>query len=69
MKKSISKRIRITRTGKVMRRRMGQGHFRAGKTGTSIQNKRGALTIHGSDMRQIRAYGNRSGGVGKYNSR
>ena len=69
MKKSISKRIRITRTGKIMRRRMGQGHFRAGKTGTSIQRKRGHLGVHGSDVGQIKRYGGRLGGVGKYNSR
>ena len=48
---------------------MGQGHFRAGKTGTSIQRKRGALSAAGVDHRQLKAYGNRFGGVGKYNSR
>lgn len=69
MKKSISKRIRVTRTGKIMRRRMGQGHFRAGKRGTSIQRKRGALTASGVDHRQLKGYGNRMGGVGKANSR
>jgi len=48
---------------------MGQGHFRAGKTGTSIQRKRGHLGVHGSDVGQIKRYGGRLGGVGKYNSR
>lgn len=37
MKKSISKRIKITRTGKVLRRAMGQSHFRAKKTTARIR--------------------------------
>lgn len=39
-RKSVTKRIRITKTGKFMRRKMAQDHFRAKKTGKQIQQKR-----------------------------
>jgi len=38
MKKSISKRIRITKRGKILRKTMGQGHCRAKKR--TVQRKR-----------------------------
>ncbi len=40
MKKSISSRIRITKTGKVLRRAMGQGHCRAKKRTTQMKRKK-----------------------------
>jgi len=39
-RKSISKRFKITKTGKVMRRAIGQDHFRAKKTGQQIRKSR-----------------------------
>ncbi len=39
-KKSVIKRIKITKTGKFMRRKMAQDHFRAKKSGKQIQIKR-----------------------------
>jgi ribosomal protein L35 len=39
-RKSISKRIRVTRTGKVMLRKRAQNHFKAKKTGNAISSKR-----------------------------
>lgn len=56
MKKAISKRIRITKNGKVMRRKMAQGHFRANKSRKSIRGKRGSLTVHSSEDKRIKAY-------------
>ncbi len=41
MKKSISSRIRITKTGKVLRRAMGQCHFRAKKRSAQIKRRKG----------------------------
>ena len=38
--KTISKRFRITKNGKVLKRREGQGHFNAGKTGNNRRRKR-----------------------------
>lgn len=41
MKKNIAKRIRITKSGKVMRRTMGQGHNRSKRTGSQARRKLG----------------------------
>lgn len=40
MKKSISSRIKITKTGKVLRRAMGQGHCRAKKRSAQLKRKK-----------------------------
>ncbi|OGE82867.1 MAG: hypothetical protein A3B23_00735 [Candidatus Colwellbacteria bacterium RIFCSPLOWO2_01_FULL_48_10] len=63
MRKSITKRIRITRTGKIMKRKMAQGHFRAGKTGKAIRNKRGPRQVHKSDSKSLKSYMTRMGGA------
>ena len=39
-RKSISKRFKITKTGKVVRRPTGQDHFRAKKSGNKIRESR-----------------------------
>ncbi len=40
MNKSATKRIRITRNGKLVRRPMAQGHFRTRTNAKGIRNKR-----------------------------
>jgi len=40
MKKSISKRLKITSTGKILRRAMAQGHFLAKKRTVQIKRKK-----------------------------
>ncbi len=40
MKRAVTKRIRVTRTGKIMRRHMGGDHFRAKKSSGEKQRKR-----------------------------
>ncbi len=45
MRKSISKRIRVTKRGKFIRRKMAQDHFRAKKSGKQIRKKRGGLSL------------------------
>lgn len=40
VKNSISDRIKITKTGKILRRPMGLNHFRAKKSGKQIRAKR-----------------------------
>jgi len=37
MRKSLKKRFKITKTGKVLRRATGQNHFRAKKSGKKIR--------------------------------
>jgi len=39
-RKSITKRFKVTKTGKVLRRAIGQDHFRAKKTGKQIRRTR-----------------------------
>ena len=43
--KSVRKRIRITKNGKVVRRPMGVNHFKTRKTGRGIQNRRKSLGL------------------------
>ena len=40
MKKSISNRIKVTKTGKILRRAMGQGHNRAKKRSVQIKRRK-----------------------------
>jgi ribosomal protein L35 len=56
MKKSVSSRIRVTKNGKIMRRKMGTSHFRAKMSSKSKQDKRKAGTIHKADKKAIVKY-------------
>jgi len=40
MRKSLSNRIKITKTGKILRRKMGQCHCRAKKRSAQIKRKK-----------------------------
>ena len=40
MRKSVLKRLRLTKTGKVMRRAMGQGHSLAKKSGNQLNRRK-----------------------------
>jgi len=46
LKKSVAKRIRITRNGKIVRRSMAVDHFRTRKNGRAIQRKRKTLSLN-----------------------
>lgn len=52
-RKSVKKRIRITKNGKVLRRTMGVGHFKSKKSGKSLQNKRSSFKVHSRDRKNI----------------
>jgi ribosomal protein L35 len=43
--KSYSKRIRVTRSGKLMARKAGQNHFNAKQSGSKRNGKRRAVAI------------------------
>jgi ribosomal protein L35 len=43
--KSVSKRIRITKNGKVVRRPMAVDHFRTRKNGKQVQSRRKTRSI------------------------
>ncbi len=55
-KKSVTTRIRVTRTGKMIRRRMGANHFLAKKTGKQISNKKNQAVIAAVDLRALQRY-------------
>lgn len=44
-RKSLKKRFKITKNGKVFRRKSGQDHFRAKKSGKQIRQKRGWVRV------------------------
>lgn len=45
MKKKISKRLKFTKTGKILKRTMGLCHFRAKKRTTQMKRKKGFSEI------------------------
>jgi ribosomal protein L35 len=45
MKKSVTSRIKKTKTGKLVRRKIAQSHFRAKKSGKQIRAKRGTVQV------------------------
>lgn len=51
--KSIRKRIRITRTGKLIRRAAGQNHFNAKESRRRQRRKRGLIPFPKSMAREI----------------
>ncbi len=55
-KKAISKRIKITKGGKFLRRATHQDHFRSRLTGKQKRQKRKMIPISKSDTKAIKKY-------------
>lgn len=53
-KKSVAKRFKITKTGKVMFRPSGQNHFNAKDTGKKRRLKRRWVQLVGAEARAIK---------------
>ncbi len=53
-RKSILKRFKITRTGKVLRRLTGQDHYRAKKAGQRVRAGRKWVEVSKSEAKKIR---------------
>ena len=53
-RKSITKRFKITKTGKVLRRPCGQNHFRAKKTGKKIRQSRKWVELSQWESKKIK---------------
>lgn len=53
-RKSIFKRFKITKTGKILRRTIGQDHYRAKKTGKRIRKSRKWILVHKSESKKIK---------------
>ena len=56
MRKSVSSRIKITKTGKILRRKMAQDHFRAKKSGKQLNRKKGTVALEGQMRKAILSY-------------
>jgi|GEM_PF-1058320 ribosomal protein L35 len=55
-KKSYIKRIKVTKTGKLLRRKKGLGHSRAKKSRKIIKNKRSMASISRADRANVSAH-------------
>jgi large subunit ribosomal protein L35 len=53
-KKSILKRFKITRTGKILRRAVGQDHYLAKKSGKKIRQLRKWVKLSKAEAKVIR---------------
>lgn len=52
--KVVSKRVRMTKTGKIKHRRAGQDHFNARESGNTTRNKRRLGTMSKANEKNIR---------------
>jgi len=55
-KKSITKRFKITRTGKILRRISGQNHYRSKKTGERKRKGRKWVPLSKGEAKRIKKY-------------
>lgn len=53
-RKSILKRFKITKTGKVLRRATGQDHYRAKKSGKQRRKGRKWIVVYKSEAKKIK---------------
>lgn len=53
-RKSITKRFKITRTGKVLRRTTGLNHYRAKKSGEKIRQSRKWVEVYKGEAKKIK---------------
>ena len=54
--KTYSKRIKITKNGKLIRRKMGMSHFKAKKDAKSIRNLRSHVSVDFVDVKTLKAH-------------
>jgi len=54
--KSVSKRIKMTKTGKALKRAAGQGHFNAREAGVTSMNKRRDLSLAKAAAKSIKKF-------------
>jgi len=53
-RKSITKRFKITKSGKVLRKASGQNHLRGKKSGNAIRQKRGWVELSKPESKKIK---------------
>jgi ribosomal protein L35 len=52
--KSYTKRLKVTKNGKIIGRKVGQGHFNAKDSGSKGQSKKRTMHIHFSNKAKAR---------------
>lgn len=52
--KSYTKRLKVTKNGKILSRKPGQNHFNAKESGSSTMNKRRMNNVHMSNKSKSR---------------
>lgn len=52
--KALSKRIKITKTGKAIKRKAGQDHFNARESGNTKRNKRSDVKVRDTKNKAIK---------------
>ena len=53
-KKALSKKVKVTRTGKVLRRHTKQNHFNSKQTGNFKRKKRRDLSVFSADAKNMK---------------
>ena len=53
--KALAKRIKLTKTGKAIKRKAGQDHFNSRETGKTRRNKRSDLAMTSTVRKAIKA--------------
>jgi large subunit ribosomal protein L35 len=52
--KAISKRVKLTKTGKLLKRKAGQDHFNSRESGRVKRNKRRDLSVSASYVKNLK---------------
>ena len=55
-KKALTKRFKVTKTGKILRRVSGQDHYRSKKTGEAKRKGRKWVKISKSEIKKIKRF-------------
>ncbi len=55
-RKSLTKRFKITKSGKILRRATGQDHYRAKKSGKKIRQKRKWIELSDSEKKAVKKF-------------
>jgi len=55
-KKAISKRFKVTKNGKILRRLSGQNHYRSKKTGERKRKGRKWIPLAKSELKRLKKY-------------
>jgi large subunit ribosomal protein L35 len=54
--KTIAKRVKLTKTGKLLKRKAGQGHFNSRESGNTTRNKRRDVSVSESYAKNLKQF-------------